>query len=226
MLQASITKHGAEAHYVRPDGVMRSSVLQAIPGYHPVSNAQAVAQRFTHLIGPTAGAASAPIAGLNGGLMTLLTTQMRNAAVAKSGSGVNGVNGRAQLLRGLGSGALPPNESYNQRVLMSRGRMPTSVPTPGELAPAAPSVGYGWHPAFQRAASAGVDIAAQALRHGSDSLPPLDIFRPAAAAAAQINPSLANQPDVLARLRGVPPYVATHGRAAALEKFYGRRMGW
>lgn len=40
-------KHDAERHFVRPDGVYSTSVLQAIPGFQPVSNAHQIAQRFT-----------------------------------------------------------------------------------------------------------------------------------------------------------------------------------
>lgn len=42
----ALNKHGAEAHFVRPDRVGYTSVLQAIPGYQPVQNAQEVAWRF------------------------------------------------------------------------------------------------------------------------------------------------------------------------------------
>lgn len=40
-------QHGQEMHFVRPDRVYRTAVLTSIPGYHPVSNAHAIAARFT-----------------------------------------------------------------------------------------------------------------------------------------------------------------------------------
>lgn len=43
----AFNKHGAEAHFVRPDRVGYTSVLQAIPGFRPVQNAQQIAWEFT-----------------------------------------------------------------------------------------------------------------------------------------------------------------------------------
>lgn len=284
MLQATYQKHGAEQHYVRPDGVMRTSVVQAIPGFRPVSNAQAIAQRFTSLPGPTycptqVPAASSPVSDP---FMDLLAQQQWNAAMRQGGIQLNGLNAaqiqflgqQAQLLRGgalangrtrylrgptqllrsppqlLGhfgnrgglGGVLrglfrglfglsddpPPQQSYNERVLYQRGLMPAtaSIPAPGTLCPSLPGQGYGSHPIFQKAAQVGLDITAQALTAGSDGFPPLNLFRPASSAAAQIDPRIAGMPAQLAIIPGVPPYVANQGRAAALEKFYGRRPGW
>lgn len=42
-----ITRHGGDSHYVRPDGVYRTSVLQSIFGYQPGVDVQSVAQAFT-----------------------------------------------------------------------------------------------------------------------------------------------------------------------------------
>lgn len=72
-----ITRHGGESHYVRPDGVYRTSVLQSIYGYQPGADVQSVAQIFTQ--GPpmatmitddggttVADGGTAPMAGLFG----------------------------------------------------------------------------------------------------------------------------------------------------------------
>ncbi len=48
-----ITRHGGEAHYVRPDRVMRTGVLASIFGYQPGADVQRVAQAFTQ--GPPSG---------------------------------------------------------------------------------------------------------------------------------------------------------------------------
>jgi len=45
-------RHGEERHLIRPDGVYYTGVLSAIPGYHPVTNAQEVAARFTAICQP------------------------------------------------------------------------------------------------------------------------------------------------------------------------------
>jgi len=44
---ATVIRHGAGAHFMRPDGVMRTSVVQPIFGYAPGADAMAVAQAFT-----------------------------------------------------------------------------------------------------------------------------------------------------------------------------------
>lgn len=45
-------RHGEELHLIRPDAVMYTGVLTAIPGYQPVMNAQEVAARFTAIWQP------------------------------------------------------------------------------------------------------------------------------------------------------------------------------
>lgn len=44
---ATVIRHGAGSHYMRPDGVMRSSILQPMMGYQPDADVQAVAMAFT-----------------------------------------------------------------------------------------------------------------------------------------------------------------------------------
>ena len=48
-----VIRHGGESHFVRPDGVFRTSVLQPIVGYQPDADVQMVTQAFTQ--GPPYG---------------------------------------------------------------------------------------------------------------------------------------------------------------------------
>lgn len=48
-----VFRHGGEVHVVRPDRVMRTSVLSPIVGYQPNADVMAVAQAFTQ--GPPSG---------------------------------------------------------------------------------------------------------------------------------------------------------------------------
>jgi hypothetical protein len=56
---ATIFRHGGEAHVMRPDGVMRSSIIRPFVGYNPQADVQAVAQAFT-----TGGPLATQLAGL------------------------------------------------------------------------------------------------------------------------------------------------------------------
>ncbi len=47
-----VIRHGAGSHFVRPDGVYRTSVLQSVGGYQPQADVQAVATAFTSPFGP------------------------------------------------------------------------------------------------------------------------------------------------------------------------------
>lgn len=44
---AILIRHGGESHVMRPDGVMRTSVIRPFVGYSPQADVQAVAQAFT-----------------------------------------------------------------------------------------------------------------------------------------------------------------------------------
>jgi hypothetical protein len=55
-----VERHGGSNHYVRPDGVYRTSVLQPIQGYQPNQDVQAVAASFTER------PMSIPLSGLGG----------------------------------------------------------------------------------------------------------------------------------------------------------------
>lgn len=61
---ALITRHGGGSHYVRPDAVYRTSVLQSIVGYQPQADVQAVAAAFT--LGPTGAMTVTGLSGLRG----------------------------------------------------------------------------------------------------------------------------------------------------------------
>lgn len=43
----TITRHGGASHFVRPDGIYRTSVLQPAIGYDPNADVQSVAASFT-----------------------------------------------------------------------------------------------------------------------------------------------------------------------------------
>jgi hypothetical protein len=42
-----VVRHGGGSHFMRPDGVMRSSIVQPMYGYQPQADMQAVAMAFT-----------------------------------------------------------------------------------------------------------------------------------------------------------------------------------
>lgn len=56
-----IIKHGGEAHVMRPDAVMRTSVIRPFVNYNPQADVQAVAQAFT-----TGGPLATTLGGLRG----------------------------------------------------------------------------------------------------------------------------------------------------------------
>lgn len=62
---ATVFRHGGEAHVVRPDRVMRTSVLSPIVGYQPNADVMAVAQAFTQ--GPPSGTMLSGLGALNFG---------------------------------------------------------------------------------------------------------------------------------------------------------------
>lgn len=53
----TMIRHGGGSHFMRPDGVFRTSVLQPMAGYSPGADVQSVAMAFTAPFGPN---------GLNG----------------------------------------------------------------------------------------------------------------------------------------------------------------
>lgn len=91
-----IARHGGSSHYVRPDQVYRTGVLQPIVGYQPQQDVMAVAQQFTQ--GPysfQAGNAGTMVAsgvsGVAGPRVTLL-----------GGPPIQFLGPRVTLLGGLG----------------------------------------------------------------------------------------------------------------------------
>ena len=64
-----ITRHGAGSHYVRPDRVYRTGVLQSMYGYSPQQDVMAVAQAFT----------TGPYNFMQGGMMPYVSNASPNA---------------------------------------------------------------------------------------------------------------------------------------------------
>lgn len=58
---AIVIRHGGESHVMRPDAVMRTSVIRPFVGYSPQADVMAVAQQFT-----TGGPLATTLGGLRG----------------------------------------------------------------------------------------------------------------------------------------------------------------
>lgn len=81
---ATVFRHGGEAHVVRPDRVMRTSVLSPIVGYQPNADVMAVAQAFTQ--GPPSGTMLQGLGALNFGPIKRLGLRIKAwFASAKAG---------------------------------------------------------------------------------------------------------------------------------------------
>lgn len=111
---ALVPQHGAESHFVRPDGVTRSSILQAIPGFAPVENAQGVALRFTQphyfaLTVPSNGGAVSGLAGFAAGGIPLWQRIRLSVQAAFARARATAVMRRAALhgLGGFGNSDVP-----------------------------------------------------------------------------------------------------------------------
>lgn len=80
---ADITiRHGAGSHYVRPDQVYRTSVLQPIYGYQPGADVQAVAMAFTQ--GPDRGMMLQGLGAMPGPIQRFLARLQAWIAVKKA----------------------------------------------------------------------------------------------------------------------------------------------
>lgn len=200
----TITKHGAEAHFVRPDGVMRTSVLQAIPGYHPAQNAQGVALRFTqpHYFSTTlSGALGAGIPLLQRIALKVRSAVARRRALA--------VMRRAGAVSGLGG--LFGNTDIPYEAVIA---LPT-VHGPGK---------YGHINANEQMAHVAMRITA--------GLPPQatmpDVAEAKMAAAARIAPNYAAMPSELAARVAAyaPPQVAMAAYKRGIGWFNRVRMWW
>lgn len=97
-------RHGGESHVVRPDGVMRSSIIRPIYGYQPDADVQSVVQAFT--LGPPYGTimTDGSMSGLRGafgapGPLQSLWLKIKTAWNAKkahklmTAAGVHGLRG-------------------------------------------------------------------------------------------------------------------------------------
>jgi hypothetical protein len=112
-------RHGSGSHYMRPDRVYRTSVLQSMVGYRPGYDVQQVAHEFT--VGPQTGMTLSGLRGLG--------------ALDKLRIWWHGVKARAR--GGVPAGFLPPGRAQ---------QIPTSASEPVLHAPGAsvpPSRG-GW----------------------------------------------------------------------------------
>jgi hypothetical protein len=199
-------KHGAEMHFVRPDFVHRTSVLQAIPGYQPVSNAYEIAQRFT--------AAPYFATALNGSFygnlpfwekMRIHWAAMKAKWQAK----------RVPAMTAAVAATAPPV-------------MPAAPPSavPAGL-PSAGQTQYGVGPANAAMANVGMRITAGLVQTGDDAMPP-SVAVPQNDAAQQIAPQTAADVRQLAMMvqEGVPGYVGQSAYQAALDRWNRQRSMW
>lgn len=89
-----IARHGGSSHYVRPDAVYKTSVLQSIVGYQPQQDVMGVAQDFTQ----------GPYAFQQGNVQFAPPTQsVAPSAVVTSVVAQPGVSGPSVRLLGLGN---------------------------------------------------------------------------------------------------------------------------
>jgi hypothetical protein len=203
MLTATTEKHGAELHFVRPDGVYRTSVLQAIPGYQPVSNAMEVAARFT----------AAPY-----------------FATALSGLGADALPWWQQLKIRIQAWAAQRQAKRVQSMLMRLaalappGSMQPSTPGVAALPPAQGTGGYGQGPTEQMA-NVGMQITAGIVKSGDDINQP-SVVAPELPTAQGIAPNVANVPaDLAAMIHGlVPNQVSSAAITSAMNRWYKLRQ--
>lgn len=204
----TISQHGAESHFVRPDGVTRTSVLQAIPGYQPVQNAQGVALRFTqpHYF-------STALSGALGGVPLWQRVRLKvQAAFARSRAAA--VMRRAGMVNGLG-------QAYGY----GHGQ---STDVPYEASIALPSTrgpgNYGVLQANEQMAHVAMRITAGL---GPTSIMP-DVAESKYAAAMRVAPDVTAQPNALALMvtRYAPNQVAQAGYGRAIGFFNRMRTWW
>lgn len=209
---ALVTQHGAESHFVRPDGVTRSSILQAIPGFNPVANAQGVALRFTqpHYFAMTVPDAGGGVSGLGGlafaGIPLWQRVRLKiQSAIARSRA--TAVMRRAAMngLGGFGNSDVPYEAI-------------TSLPNafgPGS---------YGLAPANEQMAMVAMRISA--------GLPPQEIMPDVAQskyqAAGAIAPNYAQIPSQMAAMvqNYAPPLVASAAYQRGIDFFTRLRTWW
>lgn len=204
-------KHGAEFHFVRPDGVYRTSVLQAIPGYQPVSNAQGVAARFT-----AAPYFATTLSGLRGpfgeGLTWWDQIKIRWAAFVER---MRAARAQAMLKKVAATSTVP-------------GPNPAGPPTAVAALPPAQGDGqYGVGPANEAMAKVGAAITAGLVRSGDDALPPA-VAQSQWAAGTRIAPSYTDMVQHMAAMaeRGQPPFIGQRAYQSAYNRFRAQRTWW
>lgn len=215
-------KHGAEMHFVRPDFVHRTSVLQAIPGYQPVSNAQAVAARFTaapyfatfmnpQANGLGAHAAYAYLPGLRGNedIVTKVKVWWANVKAKWMAKRVP---------------AMAANISSMQNVPAAPQAFNPGLPNVRSDNPEAYRYGAG---PTEQMAQVGLKITQGLVQTGEDALPP-SIAVPENDAAGQLAPDAAARFIQITRMveNNVPGFVGRSAYEASVNRWNGLRSWW
>lgn len=200
MLMATTEKHGAEMHFVRPDGVYRTSVLQAIPGYQPVSNAMEVAARFT-----AAPYFATALSGPGGSWWENMKIRVQAWVASRQATKIQAMLARLSAMA-------PP------------GSMQPSTPNVAALPPAKGGGAYGVGPSDPMA-TVGMQITAGIVKSGDDINPP-GVMAPELPTAQGLAPNVANVPaDMAAMVHGlVPGQVSSAAITAAMNRFYRLRQ--
>lgn len=200
-----MAKHGAEMHFVRPDFVHRTSVLQAIPGYQPVSNAYEVAARFT---------AAPYFATTLSGNVDIVTRFKLWWLNVKARWQAKRVPAAAQAVAALA----PPVASYGDQVQ-------PGLPNSGEFSPE--STQYGVGPAHQAMSNIGLMITQGAVQAGSAVSPP-SIAITQQGYAKKIDPDMYLRPGEYAAMiqAGVPSVISDRAIKAAMNRWNGQRNWW
>lgn len=208
--------------YVRPDRVIRTAVLEpTAEGYQPVRAAQAVANQFTRIYGPTVYA-NKTVATSQGPMTVVAAEQAKSAeqavtSMAKSFANgesvrISDAQGRVAVVHPAGQKAPFWTRAVEQaRALAQRLRAKAQL---GEVGPGEIPVAYGYAPRFNRSAQ-----AANTIMQGADQ-PPQGLYLPAQAGAARAVPDQLTA-EYLARTipGGVPAMVNVRGQANALDWF-------
>ena len=201
-----MAKHGAEMHFVRPDFVYRTSVLQAIPGYQPVSNAQEIAARFT-----SAPYFATTLSGLGQTMPVWERIKLRWQAWRERTQAKRIAKQVAALAP---TTARPPGQSYADAL------PPATYPADQRQQQ------YSNRPG-ENMANVGLQITAGIVQTGDDIMPP-GVARTEFTAAGQIDPRTAAIPGQMASMMQstVPPMVGDAAYKAAMARWNGLRQMW
>jgi hypothetical protein len=211
-------RHGAEAHFLRPDGVYITTVLQPTLNFDPVRDTQETAARFvmpTGLAGPVATTTTTMIPAGHHPFMdswTRTTTTWKSrwqsfVARIKANMAAN------QLVRDMNI-HVPPAKA---------GPLPLKItdilPRPPNPNPGAIAVSSGWAPDPQSPATAAMNTVGSMPAQGD---PPKT---PAIVTAVNMAPQEAGFPAEFWRDTiegGMSPLIATRGERDALYQWYTR----